>query len=478
MNFEKSLKLIMKSALDAAKPRGKFRNLPQKPKGKLIVLGAGKAGASMAQEFENTYDGPVEGLVITRYGHYTKTKFIKIIEASHPEPDKNGLIASKKIFELATKSSKDDHVVFLISGGASSLLTFPAKGVSFEEKQRINKELLRCGAPINEMNIVRRSLSQIKGGRLAQAIFPAKLTTYMISDIPGDDPAYIGSGPTIQANGLNKDSIKILEKYEISINANKLSELKNLSRLVDDILNKHPNNHQPYVGENAFAHKGGLHVSAVMKDPTTYEHVNPELVGNNRKILVSNQAGRSNLLSRLKSIGMEIDSDDKRINTLLDIVKEREYMGYSYDGAGASFEILAKNILDQVPSFFSVENYEVTIAGSKDKSSLSKANIVLNVDERIINSTGEGNGPVNALDNALRKDLGIYNEYIQDLTLVDYKVRILDGGTEAITRVVIESSDSKNQSWFTVGISPNIIEASFEALMDSINYKLIKSDIK
>ena len=218
MNFEKSLKLIMKSALDAAKPEGKFRNLPQKPKGKLIVLGAGKAGASMAQEFENTYDGPLEGLVVTRYGHYTKTKFIKIVEASHPEPDKNGLLASKKIFELATQSSKDDHVVFLISGGASSLLTLPAKGISFEEKQRINKELLRCGAPIDEMNIVRRSLSQIKGGRLAQAIFPAKLTTYMISDIPGDDPTYIGSGPTIQANGLNEDSIKILEKYKISVN--------------------------------------------------------------------------------------------------------------------------------------------------------------------------------------------------------------------------------------------------------------------
>ena len=218
MNFEKSLKLIMKSALDAAKPEGKFRNLPQKPKGKLIVLGAGKAGASMAHEFEKTYDGPLEGLVVTRYGHYSKTKFIKIVEASHPEPDKNGLLASKKIFELATQSSKDDHVVFLISGGASSLLTLPAKGVSFKEKQRINKELLRCGAPIDEMNIVRRSLSQIKGGRLAQAIFPAKLTTYMISDIPGDDPAYIGSGPTIQANGLNEDSIKILEKYKISVN--------------------------------------------------------------------------------------------------------------------------------------------------------------------------------------------------------------------------------------------------------------------
>ena len=218
MNFEKSLKLIMKSALDAAKPKGKFRNLPLKPKGKLIVLGAGKASASMAQEFENIYDGLLEGLAVTRYGHYTKTKFIKIVEASHPEPDKNGLLASKKIFDLATQSSKDDHVVFLISGGASSLLTLPAKGVSFEEKQRINKELLRCGAPIDEMNIVRRSLSQIKGGRLAQAIFPAKLTTYMISDIPGDDPTYIGSGPTIQANGLNEDSIKILEKYKISVN--------------------------------------------------------------------------------------------------------------------------------------------------------------------------------------------------------------------------------------------------------------------
>ena len=209
MNLKNSLTLIMNSALEAAKPKGKFKSLPKKPKGKLIVLGAGKAGASMAQEFENTYDGPLEGLVVTRYGHYTKTKFIKIIEASHPEPDKNGLIASKKIFELATKSSKDDHVVFLISGGASSLLTFPAKGVVFKEKQRINKELLRCGAPIDEMNIVRRSLSKIKGGRLAQAILPAKLTTYMISDIPRDDPAYIGSGPTIQATGLNEDSIKI-----------------------------------------------------------------------------------------------------------------------------------------------------------------------------------------------------------------------------------------------------------------------------
>ena len=265
------------------------------------------------------------------------------------------------------------------------------------------------------------------------------------------------------------------EKYDISINKNKLKELKKLSRLVDDILNKHPNNHQAYVGDNAFAHKGGLHVSAVMKDPKTYEHVDPYLVGNNRKILVSNQAGKSNLLSRLESIGVEIENDDKRVNKLLDIVKEKEFQGYSYDGAGASFELLAKTVLGEVPDFFSVEDYEVIISGKKENKSLSKANISLKVGDKIINSEGEGNGPVNALDKALRKDLGVYNKYLEDLVLVDYKVRILDGGTEAITRVVIESSDNDNQSWFTVGISPNIIEASFEALMDSINYKLIKS---
>ena len=217
MNNEKSLKLIMSAALAAAKPKDKFKKVPTRPEGKLIVIGAGKAAASMAREFENNYEGPIEGLVITRYGHSAKTRFVKVIEAAHPEPDANGLLASKRIFNIATNSSEKDHVVFLISGGASSLLTLPLNGISFEEKQRINKELLISGAPIDEMNIVRRSLSQLKGGRLAKAIFPAQLTTYMISDIPGDDPAYIGSGPTIQANGSNQDSIAILENYKIAI---------------------------------------------------------------------------------------------------------------------------------------------------------------------------------------------------------------------------------------------------------------------
>ena len=213
IEIEKSLKHVMKTALKAAMPEDKFKFVLEKPPGKLIVLGAGKAAASMASEFEKSYDFPIEGIVITRYGHYTKTKFVKVIEASHPVPDQAGLDATRKLFNLAKSTTDKDHIVFLISGGASSLLTLPLDGITFKEKQRISSELLMSGAPIDEMNIVRRSLSQIKGGRLAEVIYPAKITTYMISDIPGDDPSYIGSGPTIQATGKNEDSIAILRKY-------------------------------------------------------------------------------------------------------------------------------------------------------------------------------------------------------------------------------------------------------------------------
>ena len=267
--------------------------------------------------------------------------------------------------------------------------------------------------------------------------------------------------------------------FELSISKKDLRNLKNISILLDGILNRQPNKHQPYVGDNAFAHKGGLHVSAVMKDPSTYEHENPEDVGNIRKILVSNQAGKSNLLSRLSSVGIEIKNNDQRLSELLEAVKEKEFRGYSYDGAGASFELLAKNILNKVPHFFTVDDYEISIKKqSSDIASdlTSEAFIKVNVEGRQIQSSGKGNGPVNALDKALRKDLGIYDSHLKDLVLVDYKVRILNGGTEAITRVVIESIDKDGKSWFTVGVSPNIVEASLMALMDSIQYKLIKDN--
>ena len=232
---ENSLKLVMNKALEAAMPKNKFKFIPEKPPGRLIVLGAGKAAASMAAEFEKVFDASLEGMVITRYGHYTKTKLIDVIEASHPIPDKAGLEATRKLFNLAKSATNQDHIVFLISGGASSLLTLPLDGITFEEKQRISSELLMSGAPIDEMNIVRRSLSQIKGGRLAEAIYPAMVTTYMISDIPGDDPSYIGSGPTIQATGKNEDSIAILRKYRINISP-KIEEIilrHTLPKLID-----------------------------------------------------------------------------------------------------------------------------------------------------------------------------------------------------------------------------------------------------
>ena len=189
------LRSLLDAAIAAAQPAGKFDGrLPPRPKGRTIVLGAGKASANMASAFEAAW-GPCEGLIVTRYGHRTPTRFIEVVEASHPVPDKAGLEAADRILALARSAGPDDLVVCLMSGGASALLTRPADGVSFETKQAINRALLKSGAPIRAMNSVRKALSAIKGGRLAAAVAPARLVTYLISDVPGDDPATIGSGP-------------------------------------------------------------------------------------------------------------------------------------------------------------------------------------------------------------------------------------------------------------------------------------------
>jgi 2-isopropylmalate synthase len=249
---------------------------------------------------------------------------------------------------------------------------------------------------------------------------------------------------------------------------------------LDEILNKTSNKHAPYVGASAFAHKGGLHVSAVKKDPKTYEHIKPELVGNERSIVVSDQAGRSNILSRLEKLNIKINKDDPKIQIILDEVKDREFTGYSYDGADASFELLTRRLLGEVPNYIQIKNYEVKIIkDEKQKSINSVAKAYLIIDGQEILCEGEGNGPVNALDQAIRSNLdkiGKYSNYLKDLKLVDYKVRILNTGTNATTRVSIESSDDKGKNWFTIGVSPNIIEASFRALLDSIDYKLFKEN--
>ena len=267
------------------------------------------------------------------------------------------------------------------------------------------------------------------------------------------------------------------KNFETNIKNENINKLTQCSRLLDEILNRKPNQHLPYVGAAAFSHKGGLHVSAVQKDPKTYEHINPEEVGNARNIVVSDQSGKSNIISRLNSIGIDFKEDDPNIKKLLDEVKDREFIGYSYDGADASFELLARRIMGEIPRYISIKEYDVSVKKDKNGEIISSARAQLEVDKKIILCEGQGNGPVHALDNAIRNNvdkLAKYSKYLKDLKLVDYKVRILNTGTEAVTRVSIESTDSNGKNWFTIGVSPNIIEASFKALVDSLDYKLFK----
>ena len=272
------------------------------------------------------------------------------------------------------------------------------------------------------------------------------------------------------------------DRFEIGVSPEGLKGLTALSHRFDEIVNRAPNRQAPYVGASAFATKAGIHASAIVKDPSTYEHVKPELVGNHRRVLVSDQAGRSNLLAELSRLGITVDKGDRRLDALLAEVKEREAVGYSYEGADASFELLARRTLGGVPDYFTVESFHVTVERRFNavgkQISVSEAVVKLIVGGVRLLTVEEGNGPVNALDRALRKDLGVYQDIISDLELIDYKVRILNGGTEAVTRVLIETRDGNGESWMTIGVSENVVDASFEALHDSIVYKLIKSGAK
>jgi 2-isopropylmalate synthase len=288
-----------------------------------------------------------------------------------------------------------------------------------------------------------------------------------------------GNANLISLIGTLKLKPEYADRFEIGVPDAKVKDLTHLSRAFDEILNRAPNRHAPYVGASAFATKAGIHASALMKDPHTYEHVAPESVGNTRRVLVSDQAGKSNLLAELARFGIEVDRADPRLDTLLTVVKEREAAGYAYEGADASLELLARRTLGVVPGYFTVESFRVLVErrynAQGDLVTASEATVKVRVGDEVMISVAEGNGPVNALDGALRKDLGKYQSYISDLSLADFKVRILNGGTEATTRVLIESKDSKDTRWSTIGVSENIIDASFQALMDSIIYKLIKA---
>ncbi|WP_170557165.1 citramalate synthase [Ruegeria atlantica] len=273
--------------------------------------------------------------------------------------------------------------------------------------------------------------------------------------------------------------------YDIGVSREALAGLTRVSRMLDDILNRVPSKQSAYVGASAFAHKAGLHASAILKDPTTYEHVEPESVGNTRIIPMSNQAGQSNLRKRLAEAGLSVEAGDPALGRILERIKLREADGYSYDTAQASFELLARDELGQLPQFFEVKRYKVTVERRKNKYnkmvSLSEAVVVVKVDgekklsvSESLDGAGGDRGPVNALAKALAKDLGQYSRILDDMHLVDFKVRITQGGTEAVTRVIIDSEDGQGRRWSTVGVSANIVDASFEALLDAIQWKLVR----
>ncbi|AKS46171.1 2-isopropylmalate synthase [Octadecabacter temperatus] len=274
-------------------------------------------------------------------------------------------------------------------------------------------------------------------------------------------------------------------QFETGVSMEALKDLRKASRMLDEILNRVPNKQAAYVGASAFAHKAGLHASAIAKDPSTYEHVDPSVVGNSRIVPMSNQAGQSNLRERLSSMGLDVAKGDPALQNILNRVKDREAAGYSYDTAQASFEVLAREELGLMPEFFEVKRYRVTVERRRNKRnemvSLSEAVVVVKVDgvktmsvSESLGPDGSDQGPVNALSRALMKDLGRYADKVADVHLTDFKVRITNGGTEAVTRVIIDSEDGQGRTWSTVGVSANIVDASFDALVDAIRWKLVR----
>ncbi|TVR06485.1 MAG: citramalate synthase [Salinarimonadaceae bacterium] len=265
--------------------------------------------------------------------------------------------------------------------------------------------------------------------------------------------------------------------YALKAGPEELGRLTQVSRALDELLNRAPNRHAPFVGASAFTTKAGIHASAVLKDPKTYEHIDPESVGNIRRVLVSDQGGKSNVRAELERIGIDLEKNDARLSRVLEELKRKEAAGYAYEGADASFYLLVKRVLGEAPDYFDVDRFSVNVErrfnAIGELVTVAEAIVKVKLDGETLISAAEGNGPVNALDLALRKDLGKYQGFIEDLELVDYKVRIFQGGTDAVTRVLIESTDRDGERWTTVGVSPNIIDASFEALLDSIVYKLL-----
>jgi len=262
------------------------------------------------------------------------------------------------------------------------------------------------------------------------------------------------------------------------ITDDQLKKITEVSRFVSELANLPHHKYLPYVGDSAFAHKGGVHVSAIRKSDATYEHVIPERVGNHQRVLISDLSGESNILYKAAEFKIDFESNDPKIRQILDDLKRLENQGFQYEGAEGSFEILIKKALGQHKRFFELMGFRVIVEKkTEEEAPLSEATIMVRVGDRVEHTAAEGNGPVNALDHAIRKALEKFYPELKQVKLLDYKVRILStkDGTGALTRVLIESGDGQSK-WGTVGVSENIIEASWQALVDAIDYKLLKEE--
>jgi len=280
----------------------------------------------------------------------------------------------------------------------------------------------------------------------------------------------------------NANLCSILPNLELKMKrralTDRLSHLKDVSGFVTEIANLMPNKHQPYVGDSAFAHKGGVHIHAVLKNPATYEHVDPVQVGNRQRVLVSDSAGRSGLMDKIEDYGIKLSKDHSKVHELVNTLKERESQGYQFEGAEGSFELLMRKAMGSHRPSFQLLGFRVIVEKKQDDGTpLSEATVMIKVGDMVEHTAAVGAGPVDALDHALRKALDKFYPQLKEVKLLDYKVRVLaaNKGTESKVRVLIESGDHKDK-WGTVGVSDNIIEASWQALADSIEYKLLAKE--
>ncbi len=461
-----------------------------------------------------------------------------------PELKKSKIVAFGMTRRAATSAANDPGLNALVNSGANTACIFgktwdfqatEALGVSLEENLKMIKDSVSYLAkkidvffdaehffdgykanPEYALQTIKAAydagakwiiLCDTNGGTLPHEI--EEIVREVITEIPGDhlgihchndtENAVANSLAAVRAgvrqvqgtiNGCGErcgnanlisiiPTLKLKMGYDVGVSDDALKNLRKISHTLDERLNRASNRHAPYVGDSAFAHKGGLHVSAVLKTPKAYEHIDPESVGNDRVLLVSDQAGKSNIIKRLKDIGLDGEDSDK-VNELVELVKTRESQGYAYENADASFELIAKNVLGQLPEFWKLHMFRVIDERRWNAKgqliTISEAKVRLNLDGEEIIELEEGNGPVNALNKALKKAL--YKKYPQlmDIYLIDYKVRIMtpERATEAVTRVQIETEDKDGSRWKTVGVSPNVIDASYKALRDAYVYKLVQ----